>query len=443
MTRQLSGPRDLAALRGSLVEAATRFGTPLYLLDAVSLAWSAAQVETAFPDPWIRQYSLKANDLPAVVTQLAERGWGANVVSSGEWQHAAAAGVADHAVTFEGIGKTDAELDLAVQTAERGTPLRWLALESADEAHQLVESADRARLGRDGRPALDVLLRLNPQVEPETLPVLAVGARTSKFGMDRAEIMALVQEDLGRHGLLVRGIHVHAGSDLRDVAAWAAAGASAVRLLRDISSYVDNADTVDFGGGFPLAAPGAPTPAQFHAALVSAVEAEGLAMPARRAVEPGRYLVGSAGWLVSRVLHSRHREPHRHQVVLDAGMTELIRPALYGSRHGVHALHDDPPAGAELRDTAVEGPVCESTDSFGSHPLPPLQRGDLVAIEDAGAYAGSFTSRYNGRPQPTEVVRWPDGSLHRGERPAVSRPDVQHPTAEVNAPLDLALSTKE
>jgi diaminopimelate decarboxylase len=143
-------------------------------------------------------------------------------------------------------------------------------------------------------------------------------------------------------------------------------------------------------------------------------------------VEPGRYLVGGAGWLVSSVLHSRPRSPHAQQVVLDAGMTELIRPALYGSRHAVRALTRGPGRGG-LLDTAVEGPVCESTDTFGAHPLPPLRRGDLVGIEGAGAYAASFTSRYNGRPPPPEVMVWPDGTLQLCDRAAVPAREVQRP----------------
>ena len=416
-----SPPRGFAEVRGDLVRAAECFGTPVYVVDAIALETAAARLEAAFPAPWIRQYSLKANDLPAVVATLAARGWGANVVSSGEWQQAANAGVRRPAVTFEGIGKSDAELTWAVQGAVGGEPVRWVALESAAEAWALAALADRAGLGRDGRPALDVLLRINPQVSPETLPGLAVGAGSSKFGMDEAEIMGLVRGGIDRPGLRVRGIHVHVGSDLGDVSAWADAGARAVRLLGEVSAYVERADTVDFGGGFPLELDGGRGPVEFHDALVRRLADEGLELPPRRAVEPGRYLVGAAGWLVGRVLHARPRPPYAQQVVLDAGMTELIRPALYGSHHPVHALGPGEDAG-ELLETAVEGPVCESTDSFGLHVLPGLGRGDLVAVARAGAYAASFTSRYNGRPHPAEVVLRADGSLEPCARVHVERP---------------------
>jgi diaminopimelate decarboxylase len=187
-------------------------------------------------------------------------------------------------------------------------------------------------------------------------------------------------------------------------------------------------DTIDFGGGFPLPADGAPGPEAFCGALLGVLHDAGLELPARPAIEPGRYLVGAAGWLVARVLHARAGGGRSQQVVLDAGMTEFIRPALYGSRHPAHALPAKSPAGQaghsdwtanRLLDTDVEGPVCESTDSFGRHALPPLGRGDLVAIEQAGAYGASFTSRYNGRPAPAEILLRLDGTLQPCERPLI------------------------
>jgi diaminopimelate decarboxylase len=409
-----SEQRGIAVVTDSLTRAAAEFGTPVYVLDAAAMAQAAAQLEHVFPDPWIRQYSLKANDLPGVVSLLAARGWGANVVSGGEWDQARRAGVPDAAVTFEGIGKRDEELERAVVGAARGEAVRWIAVESQAEAQALARIAERVGLGGDGAACLDVLLRLNPGVQPQTLPGLAVGTSSSKFGMGESEILAVLQAGLDTSGLRVRGIHVHTGSDLGSVTAWADAGVRAVRLLGRMSSYVASADTVDFGGGFPHAV-GGPTPADFRDALVEALASAGLALPPRHAVEPGRFLVGAAGWLVTRVLHSRPRPPYPQQVVLDAGMTELIRPALYGSRHPVHALGETDVAG-DLLQTSVEGPVCESTDTFGLHPMPLLSRGDLVAIGDAGAYAASFTSHYNGRPQPVEIIVWPDGSSQRCER---------------------------
>jgi len=430
----IAANREVRPPGPALSAAAARFGTPVYVTDMVDVAAAAARMEAAFGPPWHRLYSLKANDLPAITTFLHGRGWGASVVSAGEWRHARAAGVANESVAFEGLGKTDAQLELVVRETAAGRPLRWLGIESGQEAAVLARLARAAGLGRDGHPPLDVLLRLNPEVEPETRPEFAVGARASKFGMSYREILALARSGaLAGPGLRLRGIHVHVGSDLGDVRAFCHAGTGAVRLLADLRAETERdgdlawLDTVDFGGGFPLPAEHAPAPGEFREALLLALHEAGLDLPPRPAIEPGRYLVGAAGWLVSSVLHARPGSSPAQQVVLDAGMTEFIRPALYGSRHAAHALSDgaktqDDPAAAGLLDTALEGPVCESTDSFGRHLLPPLRRGDLVAIGQTGAYGASFTSRYNGRPPPGEVLLWPDGSLQQCERPTGSPP---------------------
>jgi diaminopimelate decarboxylase len=440
----MAADREARVPGAALASAAARFGTPLYVIDMAGIAAAASRLAAAFGRPWVRLYSLKANDLPAVAAFLHSHGWGASVVSAGEWRHARAGGVANESVAFEGLGKTDAQLELVVNETAAGRALRWLAIESGQEAAVLAGLARRAGLGRDGRPPADLLLRLNPEVAPETRAEFAVGARASKFGMSDREILALVRSGtLAGPGLRLRGIHVHVGSDLAGVDSFCTAGVSAVRLLSALRDACGCGalwlDTVDFGGGFPLPAPGVPGPAEFHGALARALYEANLELPARPAIEPGRYLVGATGWLVASVLHARPGTSHAQQVVLDAGMTEFIRPALYGSRHSAHALraegrpapgtHDsaaspgahDSPAG--LLDTALEGPVCETTDSFGQHPLPPLRRGDLVAIGQAGAYGASFTSRYNGRPPPGEVLLWPDGSLQPCERPALGGAD--------------------
>ncbi len=174
----------LPAISGALRQAARRFGTPLFATDTTTLGTAAAAVRDAFPDPWLHQYSLKANDVPAIVARIAALGFGANVVSAGEWRLAAAAGIPNSRITFEGIGKTDAELRAAVRAAWRREPLGWLALESADEATALARHAARLPEGI----TVDVLVRLNPDVSPETHRGLAVGRGGSKFGMTETEL---------------------------------------------------------------------------------------------------------------------------------------------------------------------------------------------------------------------------------------------------------------
>jgi diaminopimelate decarboxylase len=398
-----------------LGQAAEQFGTPVYVIDEASLTRAADHVEAAFGGSWIRQYSLKANDLPAITAFLAGRGWGANVVSPGEWELARQAGVANADVTFEGIGKTDAHLESAVRQSAEGSPPRWLAIESAGEAYKICRLADAYGLGTNAAAAIDVLLRLNPHVAPETTAGLAVGDGSSKFGMTQNEIRELTGSKwFPRTGVVLRGIQVHAGSNLADVGAWVEAGVAATILLAELAPQASTADTVDYGGGFPLTNENGPQPSQFHDALANQLTSHRLSWPPRPAIEPGRFLVGEAGVLVCRVLHVRQRAG-KAQIVLDGGMTELIRPALYGSRHPIWPL-DLGNAIGDI-DTLVEGPICESTDTFGSHSLPPMHRGDLVAIGSAGAYGASFTSRYNGRPQPAEVLLRSNGELELCARP--------------------------
>lgn len=284
-----------------LARAAARFGTPVYVISMADVTAAASRLEDVFGAPWLRLYSLKANDLPAITSFLHGRGWGASVVSTGEWQHAAAAGVSNESVAFEGLGKTDAQLAFTVGEAAVGRPVRWLAIESAQEAAVLAGLAGDAGLGVGGLPPLDVLLRLNPEVAPETRPEFAVGARLSKFGMSQGEILRLVQgPSLAGPGLRLRGIHVHVGSDLSDVRAFSRAGVRATQLLAGLRVARPRdrrwLDTIDFGGGFPLNVPGAPGPESFRDALARALDRAGLELPPRPAIEPGRYLVGAAGW---------------------------------------------------------------------------------------------------------------------------------------------------
>jgi diaminopimelate decarboxylase len=421
--------------RGALIDgavalglraAARRFGTPLFVTDLATLDVACAAVAGAFPDPIVRQYSVKANDVPGVISAIAARGFGANVVSRGEWELTRHAGVPDDRITLEGVGKTPADLRAAARAAAAGRSLRWVALESPEEAAELADAA--RHLG--GHP-IDVLYRLNPDVTPETLAGLAVGVGGSKFGMTETEIAAAIEVGGGPNGVLrPRGIHLHVGSQLGAVDAWREAVRKALALAALWRGSIAMFDTVDLGGGFPVRPAGepAPEPARFARELVpllAAVPAD--RRPTRLAIEPGRALIARAGWLIGRVLHARERGGR--QVVIDTGMTELIRPALYGAHHPVIALTSSgrdivaargkmAGRGTTLRDrdhevapTRVEGPICEATDALGSHELPPLQRGDLVAIADAGAYGSSLSSTYNGRRRPAQVLLWPDGRL--------------------------------
>lgn len=429
-------------------------GTPAYLYDLPQLEADARAVRAAFPEPWILLYALQANGLPGLLSRLPGLGFGAAAVSRGELTLAARAGFSRAATALEGVGKTPADLRTAVRDARDGSPLRWISLESAEEAADLARAASSLGHGRRGRHAtgavrLDVLIRLNPAVRPETRGGVVVDAGGSKFGVAADEIPAVISAGGGSDGpLRWRGLHVHAGSQLGAVDAWRSGMRVGLAVMALSRSLMPEADTLDAGSGFPVGAPGdmVPAPAQF-AAVADEVLAElpPGSRPSRLAIEPGRVVVARCGWLLARVLHVREREERR--VVIDAGMPELIRPALYGARHPIVALtslgrpwagdapdspDDELVSGAPFEmaltrfrpadgggphaptpSTAtaafVDGPACEATDRVGEARLPPLRRGDLVAVGLAGAYASAMSSRYNGRPSPPEIAWDGDG----------------------------------
>jgi diaminopimelate decarboxylase len=419
MTATEPAPPDPAFL-SRLAAEGKRVGTPFYAYEAARLDADAEAIASAFPSPpWTRLYSLKANFVPGVVGRIAKHGFGASVVSRGEAALALRAGVPPGRIVLEGVGKTGADVRFVVDLAIARTPLLWVSLESVEDADVLARAA-RRRLTGDRR--IDVLIRVNPEVEPETHHGLAVGARGSKFGVLFDEVAEVLEAGGGPGGpLLWRGIHGHVGSQLRSVGAWKEGIQVGMNAYHRYDEGLGTFDTLDVGGGLPADpfAGDLPSARDFASAATQVLErTPGKGTPARLAIEPGRALVAGSGWLVTRVLHVRDRPdrgddiPASRIVVLDGGMTELIRPAMYGAHHPIFALTScgGPAAGGPLSEAIVDGPVCESTDRFGLAMLPPLRRSDLVAIGHAGAYGSAMSSTYNGRPRAPEIMLEPDGT---------------------------------
>ena len=414
-------PDRLAAIAARLREAASRHGTPAYVTDEATLIAAGLELRAAFPDPWMRQYSVKANDVPAIIGAVAtSAAAGANVVSRGEWALARRAGLPNEAITLEGIGKSDADLRAAVRAAADGAPLRWVAVESEAEVAILAALARRAGLGRDGRP---------PRRPVPAQPGRRAGnACRAGRGCGRLE----VRDDRGGAGRRARrraggrpGPPAARHPPPRRVAARARSTRGATpfggrsrsfALLRGTRPSSTRSTSAAGSRLVRWASRRRGRPGSPGSCRPCSRRSRPTAARRRLAIEPGRFLVARAGWLVGRVLHVRERGGR--QVVLDAGMTELIRPALYGARHAIVALTSLGRPGRRRRSPAgrssrrdVDGPICESTDALGEHPLPPLRRGDLVAIRDAGAYGASLSSTYNGRPRPPQVLLDADGRL--------------------------------
>ncbi len=363
-------------------------GTPAYVysLDAVAAAYRRIAGAFALIGGRVL-YAVKANSNLALLGRLAGLGAGFDVVSGGELIRVLRAGGDPGAVVFAGVGKTGAELALAV---EHGALVH---VESADELAALQAVADR--LGRRARCAL----RVNPDIAVDTDVHIATGHDEAKFGVPAGVARDLLAR-LGRGefpALDAVGVHVHVGSQLPDPSGMVAGATIALDVLEAGRAAGLDLRWLDVGGGLPVDYAGGPSPGPevFAAALGPLIAGRGVTV----GVEPGRALVAAAGALVARVLYRKPRA--RRMVVVDTGMHHLLRPALYQAVHRIVPVRQAGPAGP----TEVVGPICESSDVLAlAADLPELSPGDLVAILDAGAYGMTMASNYNSQPRPAELV---------------------------------------
>lgn len=371
----MNAPPPLADAQ--LAAAAETFGTPLYVYDLPKISAQVARVRAAFPHADLL-FALKANPCGAVLRHLAGHGLGAEVISEGELARALRAGVPAERVLLGGPRQDD-----GLVTAARQARTGWVSLDNPGQAERwLRPSASQAGPER-------LLVRLNPALDPRTHEHLATGAATSKFGLPLAETAALAERLGGR----LEGFHVHIGSQIGDVSVYD----EVFRQLAALLERFPAARTLDLGGGF--AVPDFPLAA--FSEKVNAFVGE-----RRLLLEPGRFLVAESGTLLTRVLHVKPG-PVKH-VVCDAGMADLLRPALYGARHPVRALG----RGGEPETVDVDGPLCENADRLGQGVrLPAVGPGDLLAVGDAGAYGYTMSSHYASSLRPAEAV-W-DGAAFR------------------------------
>jgi diaminopimelate decarboxylase len=369
----------------ALAEIAAALGTPVWVYGAGTFRDRLATLRAALDGAGLTaakmHYAVKANDHQAILTLVAQAGAGADVVSAGELLRARRAGIpADH-IVFSGVGKTLADLRLAV-----GEGIAQINAESVEELDML--SGVATELGC----RVDVVLRVNPDVDAATHAKITTGRADNKFGIAWEDAPAAYARAAALPGLNPVGLAVHIGSQILSTAPYAAAYrrvADLVRVLRQTGHMVNS---VDCGGGFGIAY-GAATPPPLDAfAAVLAEHLGGLGLDLM--VEPGRWLIGPAGLLLASVVLVKQTGTRRF-VVLDAAMNDLIRPAMYDAWHAIVPVA--PEAAAALVD--VVGPVCESGDTFArDRALPALAAGDLVAILDAGAYGAVMSSTYNARP---------------------------------------------
>ena len=390
----------------SLSAIAEAVGTPVYVYSAATLRRHAQVFQQALStlDRPLVAFAVKANPNIAVLKLLGQEGLGADVVSEGEMRRALAAGIPAERIVFSGVGKTDAEMEAALQVG-----ILQLNVESEGELERL--SAVATRIGKTA----EVALRVNPDVDARTLAKISTGKAENKFGIPLDQVEALYARAHALPGIRPVGVAAHIGSQLFDLAPLEAAYTKLGALVARLRAAGLPVERVDLGGGLgipydpSLSLP--PSPAEYGAMVARVTAAwpdrEGL----RLMFEPGRLIAGNAGVLLSRVITVKHGAA-RNFVVLDAAMNDLICPTLYGVYHDIRAVQ---PRDGEMVATIV-GPVCETGDMFAEdRRLTPLEQDDLVALMTAGAYGATMAGTYNSRPLVGEV-------LVDGDRFAVIRP---------------------
>jgi diaminopimelate decarboxylase len=372
-------------------------GTPVYVYSAATFRARYRAIDAAFGDyPHALHYALKANSALAIARLMRDLGSAADANSIWEIELARKAGFQPAQIVFTGVGKSAAELECAVPLG-----LKAINVESAGELARIEEIA--AREGHVTR----VAIRINPDIDANSHPHISTGLKINKFGLPLDTARELFRTMGARRALTLVAIHVHVGSQITTLDPLRRAAACLADLAAEVKRLGIDLEYLDLGGGLGISYDGrdVPSPDAYAAALLGEVRGTGLPI----VVEPGRTIAGPAGVLVARVIDIKPRDAASDFVVIDAGMTELMRPALYDAFHRIEPVR--PRGGAAERQCEVVGPVCESSDVVGrDRRLPRLEVGDLVAIRDAGAYGSAMASNYNRRPLAPEVLvdegRW-------------------------------------
>jgi diaminopimelate decarboxylase len=373
-----------------LTELAARFGTPLYVYSADTIAARYREVDQAFHGyPHRLHYALKANSTLGIARLVRSLGAAADANSGGEIDVALRAGFTPREIVFTGVGKTALELQRAIELG-----LRSINAESEGE----IERIDAIAAARE--TTARVAVRVNPDIDARSHPHISTGLKSNKFGVAITDAREMCLRMRGRRGLRIVGLHSHVGSQITQLEPLRRAAEALVTLARELKDAGIAIEHLDIGGGLGISYEGQPVPsaAEYAASVLPIVRESGLDL----ILEPGRYLVGQAGVLVTRVVDIKPQAGGKLFVIVDAGMTELMRPMLYGAYHRIE--HVGAGAGPDALCDVV-GPICETTDTLGkdrtlAHP----EVGELMVVFDAGAYGAVMASNYNRRPMPAEVL---------------------------------------
>ncbi len=410
-----------------VADLAAKYGTPLYVYSKATLLHHLGQLQAAFAQvaPLIC-YSIKTNGNIHIARLLIDHGCGCDVTSGGELFRALRSGCSGTKIVFAGVGKSDAEMRQAI--------LNNVLLFNVESEGELAALGNVAQ--SLGSIAL-VALRVNPDLPPKTHPKTDTSVKGVKFGLDIDTVLEFSQKAVGQGGVRIVGLHMHLGSPILSVEPYRHGIEKGLVLIDKMRAQGHRIEYLNMGGGFGIHY-------RRQEALPASAFAEVIVPGVKRAgckliLEPGRFIVGNAGILVTRVIYTKE-SGGKHFVIQDGAMTDLIRPTLYDSFHRIWPIAppDNFPAPptdyeAEIPGTMkvdVVGPVCESGDFLArNRALPPLTRGELLATFSAGAYGMSMSSNYNGRPRAAEVLV--DGVNHRLIRRRETYEDLVRPEVEV------------
>lgn len=370
---------------------AREIGTPFYAYSSKTVREAFLSYKQGFGDRrHLIAYAIKANENISIARLLAELGAGADIVSVGQLYRAQVAGIPGNKMMYSGVGKTDREIRAALEAG-----ILFFNVESAEELARIEELAEEVHI-RAG-----IAIRINPDVDPKTHPYISTGMREHKFGVEIEAALDLYRRAAKKEWLEVRGIQCHIGSQITDSSPHREALARVLEVREKLGREGIETRYLDVGGGLGIrySEENPPAPSEFVKGLMEVAGNLDLTW----VIEPGRSIVGNAGALVCQVLYRKDHGGKRYTIV-DAGMNDLIRPAIYDAFHPILPVNqaEDP---TQLSPTEVVGPICESTDQFAwDRMLPAFAQRDLMAVLAAGAYGSAMSSNYNAKPLCPEVL---------------------------------------
>jgi diaminopimelate decarboxylase len=396
----------------SLKELAEEYGTPLYVYSKQQILHNYRTINAAFGETeHCVYYAVKANSNPTILKILAEDGAGADIVSAGELYLALKSGFDPEKIVFAGVGKRDDEIEYALNKN-----ILMFNVESVPELQAISRIA--LRLNKTAR----IAIRINPHIDVQSHPHITTGLHSTKFGIEDTKALEVYKLAMNLPSIEVRGIHTHIGSQITSIEPFVETAKSLAMLVQQLREAGIPIQHIDFGGGFGVpyhnvvlhealpvenSASPAPAPSEFIEAIMPILQSTGCSLW----TEPGRAIVANAGLLLTKVLYIKENTSKKF-VIVDSGMTELIRPVLYNAYHQIVPIVIE---SYEHLQADVVGPICESGDFFArDRAISKIHAGDYLAIMTTGAYGFVNASNYNGRLRPAEV-------LVNGERVRVIR----------------------